>query len=272
MKLKDKVSLITGAASGMGRATAILFAKEGSRVVAADVDEAGGRQTVDLVHQAGGDAIFVQANVALEAEVQNMVAKTIEKYGRLDVLFNNAGVEQGVELTEMTEQEWDRVVDIDLKGVFLGCKYGIREMLKSGGGSVINTASISGITAQNLLPAYNAAKAGVINLTHNIALEYGPRNIRANAICPGAIDTPMFRRAFDAKPDMAPMRRYFRGIIPMGRFGQPEDIAKVALFLASDDSAYVTGHALVVDGGLTIGNLMRPDRIRELCEGFLKGD
>ncbi len=271
MKLQDKVSLITGAASGMGRASALLFAREGSKVVVVDVDEVGGQKTVDLIHKIGGDALFVKANVAVDAEVQNMVARTVEKYGRLDVLFNNAGVEQGVELVEMSEEEWDRVVDIDLKGVFLGCKHGIREMLKTGGGSVINTASISGLMAQNFLPAYNAAKAGVINLTRNIALEYAPYHIRANCICPGAIDTPMFRRAFDEKPDMAPLRRYFRGIIPAGRFGEPEDIAKAALFLASDDSSYITGHALVVDGGLTIGQILRPDRVREICEGFLRG-
>lgn len=270
MRLKDKVSLITGAASGMGRATAILFAREGSKVAAADVDEAGGRKTVDLIHEIGGDAFFVKADVSREADARNMVEQTVARYGRLDILFNNAGVEQGVELTEMTEQEWDRVVDIDLKGVFLGSKYGIREMLKTGGGVIISTASISGILAQNSLPAYNAAKAGVINLTHNIALEYGPRNIRANAICPGAIETPMLKRAFDGKPENEPIRKYFHHTVPLHRLGQPEDIAKAALFLASDDASYITGHALVVDGGFTVGSLMDPNRIRAMAEDILK--
>jgi NAD(P)-dependent dehydrogenase (short-subunit alcohol dehydrogenase family) len=270
MRLKDKVSLITGAASGMGRATAILFAREGSKVVVSDVDEAGGQKTIDLIHEMGADAIFVKANVSHEADARNMVEQTVAKYGRLDVLFNNAGVAQGVELMEMTEEEWDRVVDIDLKGVFLGSKHGIREMLKTGGGSIINTASISGIIAQNSLPAYNAAKAGVINLTRNIAVEYGPRNIRANAICPGAIDTPMLQSAVSGKPENEPVVKYFHHMAPLHRLGQPEDIAKAALFLASDDSSFVTGHALVVDGGLTIGSLMDPQRIRAFAEDIVK--
>ena len=270
MRLQDKVSLITGAASGMGRATAILFAREGSKVVVVDVDEAGSRKTVDLIHELGADALLVKADVSREAEARNMVEQTVAHYGRLDVLFNNAGVEQGVELIEMTEQEWDRVVDIDLKGVFLGSKYGIRAMLKTGGGVIINTASISGIMAQNSLPAYNAAKAGVINLTRNIALEYGPRNIRANAICPGAIDTPMLRRAISGKPENEPVIKYFHHIAPLHRLGQPEDIAKAALFLASDDSSFITGHALVVDGGLTAGTFMDPTLIRAMAEDILK--
>src|SRR6266581_2192028 len=252
MRLQDKVSLITGAASGMGRATAILFAREGSKVVVVDVDEAGGRKTVDLIHEIGADALLVKADISREAEVRTMVEQTVAHYGRLDVLFNNAGVEQGVELIEMTEQEWDRVVDIDLKGVFLGSKYGIRAMLKTGGGVIINTASISG------------------NLTRNIALEYGPRNIRANAICPGAIDTPMLRRAISGKPENEPVIKYFHHIAPLHRLGQPEDIAKAALFLASDDSSFITGHALVVDGGLTAGTFMDPTLIRAMAEDILK--
>jgi NAD(P)-dependent dehydrogenase (short-subunit alcohol dehydrogenase family) len=270
MRLKDKVSLITGAASGMGRATAILFAREGSKVVASDVDETGGQKTVDLIHEMGADAIFVKANVSREADARNMVEQTVARYGRLDVLFNNAGVAQGVELIEMTEEEWDRVVDIDLKGVFLGSKYGIREMLKTGGGSIINTASISGIIAQNFLPAYNAAKAGVINLTRNIALEYGPRGIRANAICPGAIDTPMLQSAVRDNPENEPIIKYFHHMAPLRRLGQPEDIAKAALFLASDESSFITGHALVVDGGITIGSPMNPQWVRAFAEDVMK--
>ncbi|MGH7964134.1 MAG: SDR family NAD(P)-dependent oxidoreductase [Candidatus Binatia bacterium] len=268
MRLKDKVSLITGAASGMGRATAMLFAREGSKVVATDVDEAGGQKTIDLIHEMGADAVFVKADVSREADARNMVEQTVARYGRLDVLFNNAGVAQGVELTEMTEQEWDRVVDIDLKGVFLGCKHGIREMLKTGGGAIISTASISGIIGQNYLGAYNAAKAGVINLTRHIAFEYGPRGIRANAICPGAVDTPMLKGAFEA--DAAPILHYFRHTAPLRRIGQPEDIAKAALFLASDDSSFITGHALVVDGGLTVGSFADPLRLRAMAEDILK--
>jgi len=270
MRLQDKVALITGAASGMGRATSILFAREGSKVVAADIDEAGGQKTVDLIHEMGADAFFVKADVSREADARNMVEQTVARYGRLDILFNNAGVEQGVELMEMTEQEWDRVVDIDLKGVFLGSKHGIREMLKTGGGVIINTASISGILAQNFLPAYNAAKAGVINLTRNIAVEYGPRNIRANAICPGAINTPMLQRAVSGKPENEPVVQYFLHMAPVRRLGTPEDIAKAALFLASDESSFITGHALVVDGGLTVGNPMDAQRIRAFAEDVLK--
>lgn len=270
MKLKDKVSLITGAASGMGRATAILFAREGSKVVATDVDEAGGQKTIDLIHEMGADALFVKADVSREADARNMVEQTVAHYGRLDVLFNNAGVAQAVELTEMTEQEWDRVVDIDLKGVFLGCKYGIREMLKTGGGAIISTASISGMVGQNYLPAYNAAKAGVINLTRHMAFEYGPRGIRANAICPGAIDTPMLKGAFEESPDAEAILTYFRHTAPLRRIGRPEDIAKAALFLASDDSSFITGHALVVDGGLTAGSFADPLRLKAMAEDILK--
>lgn len=270
MKLPGKVSLITGAASGMGRATALLFAREGSKVVAVDVDEAGGQKTIDLIHEMGGDAIFVRADVARDDDARHMVDQTVARYGRLDVLFNNAGVAQGVELTEMSEEEWDRVVDIDLKGVFLGSKYGIRAMLQSGGGVIINTASISGLLAQNFLPAYNAAKAGVINLTRYIAVEYGPRNIRANAICPGAIDTPMLQSAVSSKPENAPVVKYFLHMAPLHRLGTPEDIAKAALFLASDDASFITGHALVVDGGLTAGTFMDPHRLRAMAEDLLK--
>ncbi len=249
-KLDGKVALITGAASGIGRATALLFAKEEAKIAVADYVPAGGQETVKMIQKAGGDAVFIEADVSQAANVERMVKTTVNAYGQIDILFNNAGVGQtGDSMLETTEDEWDRVLNINLKGVFLCSKYAIPVMLDQGGGVIINTASIAGLVGLPGIPAYGVSKAGVIQLTRMMAAEYGRQNIRVNCICPGAIQTPMTESV------SLPMDAYIQ-VQFLNRTGQPEDIARAALYLASDDSSFVTGVALVVDGGWTVSPRM----------------
>ena len=250
-KLNRKVALITGAGSGIGRATALLFAKEGAKVAVNDYVPAGGQETVKMIKEAGGEAIFLQADVSRAADAEKMVLTTVNTYGRTDILFNNAGISQGFTPTaEMTEDEWDSIHSINLKGVFLGCKYAIPVMLGQGGGVIINTASFAGMIGVPGNSAYCAAKAGVILLTKTMALEYGRQNIRVNCICPGGTLTPMVESWMPADPAA---REAVMRAQPLGRMGQPEEIARAALYLACDDSTYVNGSSLVVDAGLTAG-------------------
>ncbi|TET88682.1 MAG: glucose 1-dehydrogenase [Dehalococcoidia bacterium] len=249
-KLDGKVALITGAASGIGRATALLFAKEEAKIAVADYVPAGGQETVKMIQKAGGDAVFIEADVSQAANVERMVKTTVNAYGQIDILFNNAGVGQtGDSMVETTEDEWDRVLNINLKGVFLCSKYAIPVMLDQGGGVIINTASIAGLVGLPGIPAYGVSKAGVIQLTRMMAAEYGRQDIRVNCICPGAIQTPMTESV------SLPMDAYIQ-VQFLNRTGQPEDIARAALYLASDDSSFVTGVALVVDGGWTVSPRM----------------
>jgi len=243
-RLDGKVALITGSGSGIGRATAILFAREGAKVVVADYIAEGGEETVTMIKAAGGEAIFVKADVAKATDVEKMVKVAVDIYGQLDILYNNAGIAeiQNVPTAEVKEENWDRVIDIDLKGVFLGMKYGIPEMLKRGGGVIINTASMAGLVGFSYLPAYSAAKAGAVELTKTAAMEYARQNIRVNCICPGGIVTPMLEQRED-------FGNFIRRRTPVHRLGKPEEVAPAALFLASDESSYVTGTALAVDGG-----------------------
>ena len=252
-KLDGKVALITGAGSGIGRATALLFAKEEARISVADCVPAGGQETVKMIQKAGSDAVFIEADISQAADVERMVKTTVNTYGQIDILFNNAGVGQtGVPMLATTEEEWDRVLNINLKGVFLCSKYAIPVMLDRGGGVIINIASITGLVGLPGNPAYGVSKAGVIQLTKMMAAEYGRQNIRVNCICPGAIQTPMTESV------SLPMDAYIQ-IQFLKRTGQPEDIARAALYLASDDSSFVTGVALVVDGGWTVSpRLPRP--------------
>jgi NAD(P)-dependent dehydrogenase (short-subunit alcohol dehydrogenase family) len=249
MKLKDKVALITGAGSGIGRSTALLFAKEGAKVVVVDANKDTARDTVDLIKRNGGEAIYIKADVSKSGEVQNMIKETLKKYGKLDVLFNNAGIEgQQAPTTECTEENFDRVIAVNLKGEFLGMKYGIQQMLKQGGGVVINTSSVAGLVGFSGAPAYCASKGGIIQLTRVAALEYATRNIRVNAICPGIIWTPMIERATDKNQEMI---KQFSEMEPVKRMGKPEEVAALALFLASNDSSFITGAAVTADGGYT---------------------
>jgi NAD(P)-dependent dehydrogenase (short-subunit alcohol dehydrogenase family) len=249
-RLDGKVALITGAASGMGRCAAELFASEGARVVVADYADDAGRETAAAINTAGGQASFVRADVSKAADCDAMVQHALDTYGALHVLYNNAGVfpadDGGV--LDTPESTWERVMEINLKGVWLGCKAGIPAMLQSGGGSIINVASFVAIVgAATAQIAYTTSKGGVLSMTREMAVEYGRRGIRANALCPGPIETPLLAELMSD-----PARRARRLVhIPMGRLGRAEELAKAALFLASDDSSFMTGASLVVDGGIT---------------------
>lgn len=250
-RLQNKVAIITGGASGQGRAASILFASEGAKVIVVDYAEEGGRETVRMIRAAGGEAIFIKADVSNSADVQNMVEMTIGTYGKLDILYNNAGIEQQpvVPLHQVSEESWDRVINVNLKGMFLGMKYAIPHMLEKGG-SIINTSSIAGLVGHSCLSAYSAGKGGVVQLTKSAALEYAKQNVRINCICPGTIQTPMLERARSGPVWEGTIKPY-RVPPPMDRLGMPEEVARVALFLASDESSYITGIALAVDGGVT---------------------
>src|SRR3990170_1394131 len=246
-KLDGKVAIVTGAASGIGRATADLFAAEGAKVVAADWTWAQGKEVVEAIKSNGRDAVFASVDVSRPEDVQAMVRTAVDRYGGLDVIFNNAGVEGEQAITaDCSLENWDRVININLKGVFLGMKYALPEMLKRGGGSIINNASVAGIVGFRSIPAYCASKGGVIQLTKTAALEYATEGIRVNAICPGVIWTPMVER-FTGGSEEA--RAQFAAIEPVGRMGTAGEVAALALFLASYESSFVTGAALPVDGG-----------------------
>lgn len=249
MQLKDKVAIITGASSGIGRASAVLFAKEGANVVIADIVRKGGLEAVKMIRNNGGEATFVKTDVSRASDVKRMVKTPVEKYGAIDILFNNAGINLEKTVTDTSEEEWDRVTDVNLKGVFLCSKYAVPEMMQNGSGVIINTASMFGLVGQVHEAAYCASKGGVVLLTKAMALDYGPYNIRVNCICPDMIQTPIHEAfvATLAEPERE-MREMLKQI-PLGRFGQPEDVARAALFLASDESSYITGVALVVNGG-----------------------
>jgi NAD(P)-dependent dehydrogenase (short-subunit alcohol dehydrogenase family) len=249
-RFKNKVVLITGGGSGIGHATALAFAKEGAKVVVADVVDSRGKETVKMINDTGREAVFIKTDVSKPTDVENMVKTAVETYGRIDILFNNAGIAGSpVRLAELSVEDWDRVIDINLKGVFLGSKYTIPVMLEQGKGVIINNASSSGITPIPRVSVYAAAKAGVIQLTKAMAIEYGGDNIRVNCICPGFIDTPM--TSIIIPPDSE--SRDYSHLWPLTKPGNPEDIAKAALYLASDDSSFVTGTSLVVDGGWLAG-------------------
>ncbi|MBI2760503.1 MAG: glucose 1-dehydrogenase [Chloroflexi bacterium] len=248
--LDGKVAIITGAGSGMGRETALLFAREGAHVVAADVADGIGGETVSLIEQAGGTARFVHADVSRAADMKALVQAAVDTFGRLDIMFNNAGIEgdAGVPTADCTEENWDRIMGVNLKGVFLGMKYAIPELIRAGGGVIISTASLAGLVGVPGMPAYTASKGGVVQLTKAAALEYASQNIRVNCICPGAVTTAMTARL--AEQYRATGRQRLTGVRnPMSRSADPNEIAQVALFLASDASSYMTGVALPVDGG-----------------------
>ena len=251
-RLKGKVAIITGAISGMGKAAAILFASEGARVVAADRVDEGSKDLINTIEAAGNDAIFVKANVSSSADIKNIIKTAIDTYGGLDILYNNAGVVGPVVNTvDTTEEEWDKVMDVNLKGVFLGMKYAIPEMLKRGGGIIINTGSSHGTMGAPNFSAYSASKSGVINLTKTAAVEFARKNIRVNCLCPGVTATPMRDYIKAHFPHIPGSNVDYSASIPMNRPGSSEEIARVALFLASEDSSYMTGAVVLVDGGFT---------------------
>ena len=242
-----KVALVTGGTTGIGRATALEFAKHGAKVVVTGRREKEGLETVELIRKAGGQATFVRADVAKEDDVKKMVNETLRAYGRLDVAFNNAGVEQIPQpLTETTEETYDQVIDINVKGVFLSLKHEVPAMLKTGGGSIVNNASVAGLIGMGGVAVYAASKHAVLGLTKAVALEYAKQGIRVNAVAPGGVETPMFDR-FTAVVS----REAMNASHPIGRPGRPEEIAAGVVWLASDAAGFVTGTALTLDGGFT---------------------
>ena len=248
-RLKGKVALITGGGSGMGRASSVLFAREGATVAVVDRADEAGEETVRLIEGEGGTASFIHADVADAADVENMVETTVKAYGRLDVLFNNAGIEgPSVNLLEYGEEEWARIIAVNLTAVYRAMRAAIPHMIEQGGGVILSTASVAGLVGLARSSAYSAAKAGVIGLSRTVALEYGPRNIRVNCICPGFIATPMLDRVLAGRSE-----EVLHKVAPLRRVGTAEDIARAALFLASDESSYVTGVPFVVDGGFAAG-------------------
>jgi NAD(P)-dependent dehydrogenase (short-subunit alcohol dehydrogenase family) len=251
-KLEKKVAVITGAASGIGRATAIRFAGEGAAVVIADLNREGGEAAVRDCKENGGSAVFQLADVSSEEDIKGAVARAVKEFGRLDIIYNNAGLGGAVGPLEKTSAEnWDRTFSILLRAVFLGIKHAVPEMRKTGGGSIVSTASIAGIRGAAGLHAYCAAKAGVISLTRSAAIELAKDKIRVNCICPGLIATPLTYNRIPGGEQTA--TQLFAAFQPWPRAGRPEDIAAMALFLASDDSEFVSGQAMVVDGAVTSG-------------------
>jgi NAD(P)-dependent dehydrogenase (short-subunit alcohol dehydrogenase family) len=249
--LKGKVAIITGAASGIGRAASILFAEAGANVVLADLNEAGGKEVAELCSRTGNKAVFQRTDVSQEEDIAALVACATQTFGRLDVMFNNAGIGGAVgSLEQITVEDWDRTQHVCLRGVFLGIKHSVAPMRAVGGGSIISTASVAGIDGYNGLHAYCAAKAGVVNLTRSASLEFAADKIRVNCIAPGGISTPIVYGGLANKDTAEAMLAKAQ---PLPQVGRPEDIANAALFLASGASAFITGHTLVVDGGATAG-------------------
>lgn len=252
MRLEGKVALITGAGSGIGRATAELFAREGAKVAVVDLSAAAGEQTVEAIHEAGGDSIFIQADVSNADDVQRMISHTVDTWGKLDILYNNAGIPMGATPIEEVEDEFfDRTMAVNVRSVHLGIKHAVPHMKRQGGGVILSTASTAGIRPRPGLSAYAASKAAVIGLTKAVAIELAPFKIRVVSINPVATDTPMLPDFF-GKADPVEARARFLGTIPMGRFNTPTDIANAALYLASDDAYMVTGTAFEIDGGRDI--------------------
>jgi NAD(P)-dependent dehydrogenase (short-subunit alcohol dehydrogenase family) len=252
-RIQGKVAVITGAASGMGRATAIRFAKEGAAIVLTDLNSQGGETAVAECAAAGARAVFQRTDVTSEPDIKAAVARAVKEFGRIDIMFNNAGIAGAVGPIEKVESEaWDRTIATLLRAVYLGMKYSIPEMRKVGGGSIISTASVAGLRGVGYLAAYSAAKAAVVNLTQSVAIEVGHDKIRVNCICPGGVNTPLIHRGRSGAEENAEQR--MAKMQPIPRAGKPDDIANMALFLASDESNWISGTAMVVDGGVNTGN------------------
>ena len=252
MRLQDKVAIITGGGSGMGRTASQMFAAEGAKVVVAEFDTRSGEETVGLVTDAGGQATFVQADVSVEDDARRMVEAAASVYGRVDVLYNNAGVmpEADHSVIDTDVDTWDKVMAVNLRGVFLGCKHAIPRMLEQGSGSIINISSFVALLGCSVpQDAYTASKGAVLSLTRSLAVQFGPQGVRSNAICPGPIETPLLMDWL-LKDEAAKQLRLARN--PTGRFGKPEEIVNLAIYLASDESRWTNGAAMVVDGGISV--------------------
>jgi len=263
MLLENKVVLVTGAGSGIGQASAIRFAQEGAKVMVADVRAESASNTAAMIEKAAGTAKSIAVDVRVAAQVERMVNETIAAFGRLDVLFNNAGVYVPKNVVDTSEEEWDWVVDVCLKGVFLGCKYAIPQMIKQGGGVIINTASGAGLEGVLNLGAYQAAKGGVVIMSKGIALDFARNQIRCVSICPGVIETPIAENCNQVPAGSSPQVWQRTGNMhPLGRNGKPEEVAALAAFLASDQAGFITGVAVPIDGGFNAGAFIPPGLLR----------
>jgi len=253
MRLKDKVAIITGSGSGIGRASAVAFSKEGAKVVVVDVNDDGGNETVDLIKENGGDAVFIHVDISKEKEVQNMVDIAVNTYGKLDILFNNAAILPSLDspLIDVTEEEWDKYFNINVKGLFFGCKYAVPEMKKVGKGAIINTAALAGVLPSGGRTQYNTTKGAGIVFTKSLAMEVAQFGIRVNAIGPGPTLTAAMKDKLAQEGEA--FKKNLFSIVPIGRLIEAEDIANAAIFLASDDASAITGHVLMVDGGMSAG-------------------
>ncbi len=249
-RLAGKTAIVTGAASGIGAASAEAFAQEGARVICCDLEEANLAELMATIQRTGGEAEFVRVDVSRSDQVEQMVTQAARRYGKIDILFANAGYQFVKPLAEVEEAEWDRLLAVNLKGVFLCSKYVIPIMMRSGGGSIIASGSVLSFVAAPGLAAYCASKAGILNLIRGIATDYGSHRIRANCICPGCIDTPLAQVFFSSQADPEAAKRSSAASHVLGRIGSPAEVARAAVFLASDESSFVTGSSLMVDGGL----------------------
>ncbi|MCA9803339.1 MAG: SDR family oxidoreductase [Cyanobacteria bacterium HKST-UBA02] len=248
-KFQNKVVLVTGAASGIGKATALAFAREGARLVLADLDSVQGEATAGQARDLGAEALFVKTDISSGQEVERLVESALATYGRLDCAHNNAGIEgTRIPSADLDEKDFQKIIDINLKGTWLCMKHELKAMLANGGGSIVNTASVAGCVGLAGLSAYTASKHGIVGLTRAASLEYAKKNIRINAICPGPIKTPMVENVVKAAPQL---EATILALEPVGRLGEPEEVASAVLFLSSEDASFMTGHAMVVDGGWT---------------------
>jgi meso-butanediol dehydrogenase / (S,S)-butanediol dehydrogenase / diacetyl reductase len=250
-RLEGKVAIITGAARGIGRAAAILFAEEGARLVLADQDEEGGETTAECIRRQGGEAIFVKTNLIAADQVEYLVKMSLTTFSQINILYNNAAINHFANIVDTQEYDWDKVMQVNVKSVYLTCKYTIPVMISQGGGAILNTASAAAIVGLKNLAVYTASKGAVLQLSRNMALDYAKFGIRVNAICPGVTATEMTEKVIDSDSDPAAARARFDRVIPRGSMAAPLEIAKAALFLVSDDASYITGAAIPVDGGYT---------------------
>jgi 2-keto-3-deoxy-L-fuconate dehydrogenase len=253
MKLEQRVAVITGAGSGIGRAMSLLFSREGARILAADLNGGAAEETAAIVTGAGGTCHPFAVDASQPEQVRAMIEQALATYGRVDILCNNAGIGSTTDVVECEPDEWDRVMTVNVKSAYLGCKYAIPHMLEQGGGVIINTASVAGMVGIVKRASYCASKGAVIALTRQVAVEYVTRGIRVNCLCPGTVDSPWVERLLQQADDRVAARQALEARQPMGRLGTPEEVAAAALYLASDDAAFITGTGLVIDGGWTAG-------------------